>query len=199
MINSWVAELTALLTIGATVLPVSAAQGTVLAGLLGANQTTLELSDGVYTEVVRATASGSVVTITRAQEGTTARAFAIGACAAAKLTAAGLTELVCASNCGCTMVELRAGANVTSPKINELWAHSWFFTGTQPLGAAALVLPAWATLDTSQMASGLLSISGTPITPDTSVPISIVVNGCNGSVVIIEETIDVCSPTGLAY
>lgn len=199
MINSWVATLTASLSSGATVLPVSSAQVVVLASLLGANTTTLELSDGVYTEIVNATITGgTTVTIVRGQEGTTARAFAAGSCAKATLTAAGLAQLVCATNCGCDPIKLRAGDNLSSPQLGVEWTHSWFFTGTHPFILLPTALPFWATFDETMLNQGLLTVRGTATTPDTDVAISFVITGCSGSHQAIDERVDVCAPTGLA-
>lgn len=197
MINNWTATLSASLPAAATILPVSAAAATDLGTLLGSNETTLFIRDGVYAEVVRATVSAGNVVIVRAQEGTTARVFASGACARAELSAAGLAELICSSNCGCDPVDLRAGETIEQPHYNAAWNHTWYFTGTNPLTVTVIAKPAWLTVDTSQIGVGLLSVSGTPnVTADGKLSLS--VTGCNGSVEIIEETLTICSPTGIA-
>ena len=196
LLNNYSVNLTALLTLSAVTLPVTLAKAEELASLLGTNYTTLVLNDGVYAEVVRATAASGVITIVRAQEGTAARAFAAGTCAKAQLTAAGLSYLICNSGCACVPVDLRAGAVLEQPTINVPWAHSWYFTGTQPLTAAALTMPAWLTLDTTAMSAGLLTLSGTPITAAPAAFV-VAVTGCNGSSEVITETLTICSPTGL--
>lgn len=196
MINNWTSVLTAVLSNVATVLPVTAAKANELATLLGANQTTLYVRDGVYTEIVRATAAAGVVTVVRAQEGTTARAFAAGSCARADLTSAGLAELICSSNCACDPVDLKAGENIEQPHLNVAWNHSWFFTGTQPLVVTTISKPAWLTVDTSKIGQGLLTVTGTA-NVGTSAELSLAVAGCNSSVELIEETLTICSPTGV--
>lgn len=190
------ANLTGLLTPGALVLPVATAKAAELFALLGADYTTLVLADGTYTEIVQATATSTVITIARAQEGSTARAFAAGTCSKSQLTAAGLSYLICNSGCACTPIDMRAGENIEQPNLNVAWTHSWYFTGTKPFTATGITVPAWLTLDVSQLATGLLTISGTPITT-TPAPLSIAVTGCNGSSEVISETLTICSPTGL--
>lgn len=197
LVNNYSANLTGLLTSSATTLPVTAAKATELATALGANYTTLAINDGTYVEIVQATAAGSVITIARAQEGTLARAFAIGTCAKVQLTAAGLSYLICNSGCACTPIDMKAGMLIEQPNINTPWTHSWYFTGTLPFVATSITLPSWLTLDTSKLSTGLLTVSGTP-TATTSAPLSIAVTGCNGSSEVITETLIICSPTGLA-
>ena len=196
LVNNYSVNLTGLLASGATVLPVLAAKATELATALGANYTTLAINDGTYVEIVQATATGSVITIARAQEGTTARAFAAGTCAKAQLTAAGLSYLICNSGCACVPIDMKAGLVIEQPNINKAWAHSWYFTGTKPFIATGITVPSWLTLDTSQLATGLLTVSGTPSTTTPAV-LSIAVTGCNGSSEVINETLTICSPTGL--
>ena len=196
LVNSYSVNLTGLLTSGATVLPVSAAKAVELATALGANYTTLAINDGTYVEIVQATAAGSVITIARAQEGTLARAFAIGTCAKAQLTAAGLSYLICNSGCACTPIDMKAGMLIEQPTINIPWTHSWYFTGTLPFVATSITLPSWLTLDITKLSTGLLTVSGTPTVTAPAV-LSIAVTGCNGSSEVITETLTICSPTGL--
>ena len=196
LVNNYSADLTGLLPSGATVLPITAAKAAELALLLGINYTTLAINDGTYVEIVRAQATGTLITIARAQEGTIARAFAGGACAKAQLTAAGLSYLICNSGCACTPIDLKAGGTVEQPTINIPWTHSWYFTGTTPFTATGITVPSWLTLDTSMLATGLLTVYGVPITAAPAV-LSLAVTGCNGSSRVINETLTICSPTGL--
>lgn len=195
-LNHWVASLTALLTDVATVLPISAADATRLGTLLGADTTTLLLRDGVYYEVVRVTVSGSVATIERGLEGTTARAFANGSCVAAFLSEAGLEEVICAADCSCTEIIMRAGAQFAQPTVGVPWEHTWFFAGTKPFTVTEVSVPDWATVDDSELADGLLTVTGTPDDADTQA-LTLAVNGCAESVVMIEEDIIPCAPTGV--
>ena len=193
------ANLTALLTSGAVVLPVSVAKAAELFALIGANYTTLVLTDGTYTEIVQATASATVVTIARAQEGTIARAFPSGTCAKTQLTAAGLSYLICNSGCACVPIDMRAGAEIEQPTRYVPWTHSWYFTGTKPFTAAGisgLIAPSPLTIDVTQLATGLLTVSGV-FNTTAPVALSIAVTGCNGSSEIITETLIACSPTTL--
>ena len=196
LVNTYSVNLTGLLTSGATILPVTAAKAAELAAALGTNYTTLAINDGTYVEIVQATAVGTVITIVRAQEGTVARAFAAGTCAKAQLTAAGLSYLICNSGCACVPIDMKAGLLIEQPNINKVWTHSWYFTGTTPFTATGITVPSWLTLDTSQLATGLLTVSGTPSTTTPAV-LSIAVTGCNGSSEVINETLIICSPTGL--
>ena len=195
-VNNYSADLIALLPSGGLVLPVTVAKSTELSTILGINYTTLAINDGTYVEIVQAQATGNVVTIIRAQEGTTARAFAAGTCAKAQLTAAGLSYLICNSGCACSPITLSAGGLLEQPTINIPWTHSWYFTGTAPFTATGITVPAWLTLDTSQLATGLLTVYGVAITTAPAV-ISIAVTGCNGTSQVINETLTICSPTGL--
>lgn len=196
LVNNYSADLTGLLPSGATMLPITAAKAAELALLLGTNYTTLAINDGTYVEIVRAQATGLTITIARAQEGTLARAFAGGACAKAQLTAAGLSYLICNSGCACIPIDMKAGLTIEQPTINIPWTHSWYFTGTYPFTATGIRIPSWLTLDTSQLATGLLTVYGTPITTAPAA-LSIAVTGCGGSSEVITETLTICSPTGL--
>ena len=196
LLNSYSALLTAYLTSTSTVLPIAPAKVTELALLLGSNYTTLAINDGTFVEFVEVRVSGPIVTIARGVEGTAPRAFVAGTCAKAQLTASGLSYLICNSGCACVPIDMKAGLVIEQPTINVPWTHSWYFTGTYPFTATGITVPAWLTLDTTKLATGLLTISGVPITAAPAA-LSIAVTGCGGSSEVITETLTICSPTGL--
>lgn len=207
LLNNYSALLTAYLTSSATQLPVSAAKASELASLLGSNHTTLVINDGTVAEVVEVRCQeGTIVTIVRGREGTQARAFSVGTCAKAQLTAAGLSYLICNSGCACVPIDMKAGLVIEQPTINIPWTHSWYFTGTYPFtatgitgfGTAGATPGSPLTLDVSQLATGLLTVYGTFTSANPLIfPISIVVTGCGGSSEVITEKLIICSPTGL--
>jgi hypothetical protein len=98
-INNWAATLTAPATSGDLTLSVSPAQAALLAGLGSGDFYLLTLAEVVSDletswEIVKVTAAaGGVLTVERAQEGTTAYAWSVGASISARATAGTLEQL----------------------------------------------------------------------------------------------------------
>lgn len=72
-----------------------------LATMLGAGHTYLTLSDGLNTEIVKASTFGNDVKIVRAQGGTDAKTFAAGTCVKWEATKMGIEETVCDADFAC--------------------------------------------------------------------------------------------------
>lgn len=93
--NNAVGTLSAGITDTDTSLVLASGQGTVFPTLGAGDYFFLTLGSPGNTEIVKVTArSGDTLTITRAQESTTAKAYGVGALAQLLVTAAGLSELI---------------------------------------------------------------------------------------------------------
>lgn len=93
-------QLASALSAAGTVLPLSAANSAALATAIGASgHAWLTLEDPLGSEVVKATVFNSTVMILRGQDSSTARAFPAGTCIDARVTYAGLKDLMCNFDC----------------------------------------------------------------------------------------------------
>lgn len=81
------------------ILPIEDAQG--LAAKLGAGHTYLTITDGLDTEIVKASTFGSEVKIERSQGGTDAKTFANGSCVKWEATKMGIEETICSADFVC--------------------------------------------------------------------------------------------------
>lgn len=81
------------------ILPVEDAKS--LAAKLGSGHTYLTVTDGMNTEIVKATTFGEEVKIERAQGGTEATTFAYGTCVRWEATKMGIEETVCDAEFKC--------------------------------------------------------------------------------------------------
>ena len=81
------------------ILPVEDTQS--LAAKLGSGHTYLTLTDGLNTEIVKASTFGNEVKIVRAQGGTEAKTFANGTCVKWEATKMGIEETVCSADFEC--------------------------------------------------------------------------------------------------
>lgn len=92
--NNVATTLSSALTGAATTLSVASSAGMPMPTASDYFLLTLENTAGTVREIVKVTAvSGNTLTIVRAQEGTTASAFAVGDKAEMRLTAGGLTNI----------------------------------------------------------------------------------------------------------
>jgi hypothetical protein len=99
-LNEFSAQLNAPLTATDSILPIANAQD--LSTALGSNYTYLTLKNGVSFEIVRAEAFGNQVRIYRAEEGTIALNFGVGACVIWKMTVQSVKDICCQNECPAT-------------------------------------------------------------------------------------------------
>jgi hypothetical protein len=93
--NNAVGTLSAAITDTDTSLVLATGQGTMFPALGSGDYFFLTLGSAGNTEIVKVTArSGDSLTVTRAQESTTAKAYSVGTLAQLLITAAGLSELI---------------------------------------------------------------------------------------------------------
>lgn len=128
-INNWEYPITAGISAGATSIPVDSAGVSRISDASPTNPYVLTLQEGGVTEIVRCTAaSGSALTVARAQEATAAAAFSSAATISARITKGTLEALQSASGGG-------------------VYSHSPTFVGgiyafTADIGGAVQYIPA---------------------------------------------------------
>ncbi len=166
-----------------TVLNVSGASG--LCSKLGDNHTYLEITDGVYSEVVKATCTDGQINIVREN----GRAFVGGACVRYRVTTKVVCEIVsqggCESSEGCDPVAIGA-QSIPSAVIGSEWVGVVAFSNAT--GIAVTEKPSWVTVAVSD---GTAILKGTPPVGSASSALVVRGNGCN-SVVLVHTSIEVC-------
>ena len=153
---------------------------------LGADYSYLEITDGVYSETVKVTGDFTA-------ERTNGRAFVAGSCVRYKVT----TDVVCAliSQGGCAATEtcnpVSLGAtSVPGAVVGQPYTAVFAFNNATSI--AAVTKPSWAT---ETVTGSTLILTGTPTTGGDLV---IRANGCNNSVVLVNQKIELCEQIGVA-
>jgi hypothetical protein len=178
-LDSYNSTLTSNITATETTLPIKALG-------LGADYSYLEISDGVYSEIVKVTGD---FTATR----TNGRAFVAGSCVRYRVTTDVVCELIAQGGCAgggvCTPVSLGA-TSVPAAVIGTPYTAVFAFNNATSV--TAVTKPAWAT---ATVTGSTLILTGTPTTGGDLV---IRANGCNNSVVIVNQKIELCEQIGVA-
>lgn len=178
-LDSYNATLTSNISATETTLPIPALG-------LGSNYSYVEITDGVYSEIVKVTGD---YTATR----TNGRAFVAGSCVRYKVTTDVVCELIAQGGCGgggtCTAVSLGA-TSVPAAVIGQPYTAVFAFNNATSV--TAVTKPSWAT---ETVTGSTLILTGTPTTGGDLV---IRANGCNNSVVIVNQKIELCEQIGVA-
>jgi len=192
-------ELTTGISAAALVLPVT--NGASLCVRLGARTSKLKISDGVYEELVYVTGcTGDNPIVTRAQEGTSARAFAAGSCVSYVITTATICDLISSGDCGgplgCMPLSVLAGSVLPSPESGIPYSHAIAWAGTSPATVTVLKKPAWMTVTPTGATTGTsLVLSGIPGSPADGDSVQIAIINCGGKFETNQRLI-YCIPTG---
>lgn len=170
-----------------TEIPVSGSVAT----LIGTNTSKLRISDGVYTEYVKVTGvSGTKLTVLRGQDGSTARAWATGACVSYVMTTSIVCELIaqggCAATGTCTAVTYGT-KSVPQAVIGKPWSAVVAFANSTAVSVEAK--PSWAS---AVINTGVAILTGTPPVGAVTEPLIVKANGCNASVVVVHDSVSIC-------
>lgn len=192
-------ELTAAVSSSALVLPIT--NGASLCARLGAGTSKLKISDGVYEEMVLVTgcSSGNPV-VTRAQEGTAARAFAAGSCVAYVITTATICALINSGECddipGCTPLTVVAGSDFPAAETGLPYAHAIAWTGTASATVTVLAKPSWMTVTPVGVTAGSsVVLTGTPGVSTDGDIVQLAITNCGGKYET-NQRLAYCTPAG---
>lgn len=171
-----------------TVLPITNSAN--ILSLLGSNHAYLEITDGVYAESVKVTNVGGTLTIER----TNGRSFVAGACVRFRVTSKVVCDLIaqggCAATTTCTAVSYGT-KSVPTAVIGQPWSAIVAFANAASVTVEAK--PSWAT---AVINSGTAILTGTPPVGAATEPLIVKANGCNASMVVVHDSIQICQQVG---
>lgn len=192
-------ELTTGVSSSALVLPIT--NGASLCARLGVGTSKLKISDGVYEEIVYVTScSGGNPVVTRAREGTAARAFAAGSCVSYVITTVTICDLINSGQCddlpGCVPLTVVAGSNFPAATTGLPYAHAIAWTGSASATVVVLRKPSWMTVTPTGVTAGSsVVLSGTPgISTDGDI-VQLAITNCGGKYET-NQRLAYCTPAG---
>lgn len=155
-----------------TNLPIEAKDYNTLLNILENNNdyTYLVLCDGQNQEIVKATNTQGVITLTRAQDGSTLSAFAKGSIVKFSFASPSLIkEYICQTPCCddvCQKNVVIIGNDSYSSKVNQPFTTTFVFDGTTPLAPSISNLPNW--LSIVSQSTNYITVAGVPLVTGTS-------------------------------
>jgi hypothetical protein len=158
---------------------------------LGSNHTWLEITDGVYSESVKVTNVGGTLIMER----TNGRSFVAGACVRFKMTSKAVCELIAQGGCTaaastCTAVTYGT-KSVPTAVIGQPWSAIVAFANATSVSIEAK--PSWAT---AVVNGSVAVLTGTPPVGAATEPLIVKSNGCNASMVVVHDSIQICEQVG---
>lgn len=177
------------------VLPLTSADTALLTSLISdGDYTFLTLREPTGVEIIKVENSCSSLTVTRAQDGTTARTFPKGSCVACEITPAMIKDLICNYNCcdgecPCNAVTA-AGFTAPDGTLNVPYSASFVFSGDVPMTLAVNGnLPAWVTVTTG---TNYVTFTGTPNVVG-NITLAVSATNCSGELATQATTITIAS------
>ena len=158
---------------------------------LGSNHTWLEITDGVYSESVKVTNVGGTLTMER----TNGRGFVAGACVRFRVTSKVVCDLIAQGGCTaattiCTVVTYGT-KSVPAAVIGQPWSAIVAFTNA--ISVTVEAKPSWAT---AVVNGSVAVLTGTPPAGAATEPLIVKANGCNASIVVVHDSIQICEQVG---